>query len=98
MVKVVDAEDYGRRLLPQVIDKAATKRPNRIAYSFPITEDPSEGFHEITNSRYANGLNRTAWWMEKSFGKPEPKSFPTVGYIGPSKSEEPKCGFQVSNA
>jgi hypothetical protein len=85
MDSTVKAEDYGRRLLPQVIDKAAKERPSRIAYSFPIRDDPSDGFHEITNSRYANGVNRTAWWIERSFGKPEPKSFPSIGYIGPSK-------------
>jgi len=85
MGSAVDEEDYGRRLLPVVVENAATKNPDRVAYSFPITDDPSQGFHDITNKRYANGVNRTAWWIEKSFGKPEAKSFPCIGYIGPSK-------------
>lgn len=84
MGSTVVEEDYGRRILPIVVEDAARKSPDRVAYSFPITDDPSEGFHDITNSRYSNGVNRTAWWIEKSFGKPEASSFPTIGYIGPS--------------
>ncbi|EXJ86687.1 hypothetical protein A1O3_03640 [Capronia epimyces CBS 606.96] len=77
-------EDYGRRLLPTVVEDAARKRPDRVAYSFPVTDDPAAGFHDITNRRFAIGVNRTAWWIERCFGKPEPKSFPTIGYIGPN--------------
>ena len=82
----LEKEDYGRRLLPTVVENAATKNPDRIAYSFPITDDPSRGFHDITNRRYANGVNRTAWWIEESFGKPKNDYFPSIGYIGPSQS------------
>lgn len=76
--------DYGRRLLPIVVETAAQKNPDRIAYSFPITNNPSKGFHEITNQVYANGVNRLAWWIEENFGKPRDGVFPTIGYIGPS--------------
>jgi hypothetical protein len=85
MGSIAEQEDYGRRLLPVVIDDAAMKKPNRLAYSFPITDDPAKGFHDITNAIYANGINRTAWWIEKNFGNPETNSFPTIGYIGPSE-------------
>ncbi|KAH8655420.1 hypothetical protein BX600DRAFT_515242 [Xylariales sp. PMI_506] len=80
----VEEKQYGRRLLPIVVEEAAAERPDRVAYSFPITDNPAEGFHDITNRRYANGVNRTAWWIEESFGKPEPRSFPSIGYIGPN--------------
>ncbi|TVY44182.1 Non-canonical non-ribosomal peptide synthetase [Lachnellula subtilissima] len=89
MGSIVIEEEYGRRLLPVVVESAARKNPDRVAYSFPITDDPSEGFHDITNSRYSNGVNRTAWWIEKMFGKPEANSFPTIGYIGPSDLRYP---------
>lgn len=85
-----DNEDYGRRLLPQVIDKAATADPDHVVYSFTITDNPADGFHRITNRQYANGVNRVAWLIEKGFGKPEPKSFPSIGYIGPSSSSSPQ--------
>lgn len=77
-------EDYGRRLLPVVVENAARSSPDRVAYSFPITDNPTEGFHDITNKVYANGVNRLSWWIEANFGNPRAKSFPTVGYIGPS--------------
>ena len=85
MGDVVQDEDYGRRLLPNVVDKAAKDKPHRVVYSFPVTDDPAQGFYNITNHRYANGVNRTAWWIEESFGKPAPGIFPDIGYIGPSK-------------
>lgn len=84
MGSIEQDEDYGRRLLQHVIEKAASRNPDRVAYSFPITDDPANGFHDITNLVYANGINRTAWWLEESFGKPKANSFPTIGYIGPS--------------
>ena len=77
-------ENYGRRLLPQVINEAATLRPERIAYSFPIQDNPAFGFNDISNRRYANGVNRTAWWIENAFGRPVLGQFPTIGYIGQS--------------
>jgi hypothetical protein len=85
MGSISPPEDYGRRLLPQAIDQAAITRPERVAYSFPRYNDPALGFHDITNRRYANGIDRTAWWMQESFGRPDVGSFPTIGYIGPSE-------------
>lgn len=83
---MASSEDYGRRLLPQVIDEAAITDPDHIVYSFTKTDNPADGFHRITNRRYANAVNRVAWLIEKGFGKPEPGSFPSIGYIGPSMS------------
>ena len=85
MGSYVEEEDYGRRLLPNVVDKCAKTRPDRIAYSFPIGDDPAGGFHHVTNLRYANGIDRTAWYIEQQFGIPNPSSFPSIGYIGPSE-------------
>lgn len=79
-------EDYGRRLLPSVIDKAAITDPDHVVYSFTITDNPADGFHRITNRQYANAVNRVAWLIEKEFGKPVTGTFPSIGYIGPSMS------------
>lgn len=78
-------KDYGRRLLAHVIEDAAKENPTRVVYAFPVTNDISQGFHHITNKRYANGINRTSWYLESKLGKPATKVFPTVGYIGPSE-------------
>lgn len=83
-IDTADREDYGRRLLPNVIDKAAVRDPDHVVYSFTMTDDPADGFHRVTNRRYANGVNRVAWLLEEGFGKPGPGTFPSIGYIGPS--------------
>jgi hypothetical protein len=44
MPSAVEEEDHGRRLLPIVVENAAKRRPNRVAYSFPITDDPMKVF------------------------------------------------------
>lgn len=85
MGSFVEEEDYGRRLLPNVVDKCAKTKPNRIVYSFSIGDDPAAGFYHITNLRYANGVDRVAWHIEREFGKPQPDTFPSIGYIGPSE-------------
>ncbi|KAH8881459.1 acetyl-CoA synthetase-like protein [Thozetella sp. PMI_491] len=96
-------EDYGRRLLPIVVEKAAKTNPDRVVYSFPITDNPADGFHDISNKRYANGVDRTAWWIESNFGKPAPRSFPSIGYIGPNDIRYPmlaiaavKVGYKMA--
>ena len=80
-------KDYGRRLLPVVIEQAARDHPDHVVYSFPITNDVAQGFHEITNSRYANGMHRTSWYIESKFDKPARNTFPTIGYVGPSEPQ-----------
>lgn len=77
-------EDYGRRLLPSVIDKAALTDPDHIVYSFTKTDHPADGFHRVSNRRYADAVNRVAWFIEDGFGKADASSFPSIGYIGPS--------------
>lgn len=84
MPSVVSTPDYGRRLLPMLIDEAARDNPEHVVYSFPFTDNPAEGFRKVTNSGYANAINRAARWMESALGKSN--SFESVGYIGPSKS------------
>ena len=88
-------EDYGRRLLPSVIDKAAITDPYHVVYSFTITDKPADGFHRITNRRYANAVNRVAWLIENGFGKSAPGTFPSIGYIGPSMSSIPSCRLEL---
>ncbi|CAK7211993.1 putative NRPS-like protein biosynthetic cluster [Sporothrix eucalyptigena] len=80
----VKTPDYGRRLLPTVIDNAAVTDPDYNVYSITKSDDPVDGFHRISNARYANAVNRVAWLIEEGFGKPVPDTFPSIGYIGPN--------------
>ncbi|RDW77667.1 hypothetical protein BP6252_05720 [Coleophoma cylindrospora] len=82
MPSATQTPDYGQRLLPNLIDDEAQYNPHFVPYSFPLTENPADGFREISNKVYANAVNRTAWWFESHFGKSS--SFESVGYIGPN--------------
>ncbi|CAK7214640.1 hypothetical protein SBRCBS47491_002214 [Sporothrix bragantina] len=83
MAVITATPDYGRRLLLNVIDEAAATDPNHIVYSFKKTDDPDDGFHRVSNRRYAKGVNRLAWLIEDGHGKPAADIIPSIGYIGP---------------
>lgn len=68
--------DYGRRLLPAVIDDAAVNNPDHVVYTIPLTD----GFREISHKTFANAINRAAWWLENSLGRSV--SFEAIGYMG----------------
>ncbi|KAM0142805.1 hypothetical protein ACHAO1_001043 [Botrytis cinerea] len=72
---------YGQRLLPTLIDEKAVGEPNKIIYSYAKTTKAVDGFVEVSHKRFANSINRAAWWIEKLLGKGE--NFPSVGYVGP---------------
>jgi hypothetical protein len=51
---------YSQQLLPPLIDKRARELPNRIMFSFAKTDDPSDGFLDVTALQFANAINRAA--------------------------------------
>ncbi|KAK2612056.1 hypothetical protein QQS21_001905 [Conoideocrella luteorostrata] len=75
------SKDYGRRLIVTTVDELAREEPERVVYSLAKSAQISEGFEDITARRFANAVDRTAWWIESRLGKTS--AFPTVGYIGP---------------
>ncbi|KAJ5578055.1 thioester reductase domain-containing protein [Penicillium hispanicum] len=72
----------GRRLLPAVLDEVAAEDPQRIFVSVPqVANDLAEGFEDITYGRFAQAVNKCAWWLREHVGPPsDPK---TIFYIGP---------------
>ncbi|KAJ8071447.1 hypothetical protein OCU04_001767 [Sclerotinia nivalis] len=72
---------YGERLLPTLVDEEAANSPDRIIYSLAKTTRAVDGFVDVSSKRFANSINRAAWWVEKLLGKG--KNFPSVGYVGP---------------
>ncbi|KAI3391610.1 hypothetical protein diail_7040 [Diaporthe ilicicola] len=77
----VPTPDCGRRLLPAVIDQRARDEPSRPWCSLPRDDyDLSKGFEDISFSRFANAINKLAWFIEKAIGKST--SFETVAYLG----------------
>ncbi|KAF4961276.1 hypothetical protein FSARC_10223 [Fusarium sarcochroum] len=80
----------GERLLPSLVDEIAATDPDRVFYSITKTQDPSEGFRDITAAEFARGVNRCAWHIEKHLGRGQ--NFPTLAYIGP---QDPTYGILI---
>ncbi|KAK1493730.1 thioester reductase domain-containing protein [Colletotrichum cuscutae] len=75
---------YGKRLIPQVLDEVAKSEPNREFISVPRSSNPQDGWKPIFYKQIANAVNRIAQRIIDKRGKPEPGSFPTLTYIGPN--------------
>jgi len=71
---------YGKRLIPPTIDEIARDGPERIYFSISQTSDLSDGFRDITFKRFANTINRTAWFIESTIGRSS--AFETILYMG----------------
>ncbi|KAK1992606.1 thioester reductase domain-containing protein [Colletotrichum falcatum] len=75
---------YGKRLIPRIIDETARSEPDREFLSVPRSSDPRDGWRPITFRQMANAVNRVARMIVERRGAPEPGSFPTLTYIGPN--------------
>ena len=76
--------EYGRRLIPQVIDEIAARDPQREAFQLPQSDtDPKKGWKVVTYGEYAAAINRSAHEVVKTCGAPPTDEFPTIAYIGP---------------
>ncbi|KAI1125406.1 acetyl-CoA synthetase-like protein [Nemania abortiva] len=69
-----------RRLIHLIPDELAEAVPGHPLFSFSKTENPRDGFTDVSARRFANAINRTAWWLAKNLGRPT--DFETVAYIG----------------
>ena len=74
--------DYGRRLIPCLIDEVASCTPHKIYCYLPLTTRTDDGFRAVTYQTFSNAINACAWWIEKEVGKG--KDFATLAYLGPS--------------
>ncbi|KAL9601177.1 MAG: hypothetical protein Q9219_002677 [cf. Caloplaca sp. 3 TL-2023] len=73
--------EYGKRLIPQILDSLASAEPDRIVYSVATFSDNSHEFQHISARSFAKAVDKTAWWLRNQVGEPE--SIEAVGYIGP---------------
>lgn len=72
--------DYGRRLLPTLIDERASSEPSKPFAAIPKSSDVRDGFVDISYHELARAINRCSWWLENKLGKG--RCFETVGYLG----------------
>lgn len=78
--------EYGKRLIPQIVDNLALVDPDRVVYSIASFSDASHQFQHITAREFTKAIDKTAWWLRGLIGKPT--SIQAVGYIGPRKCAE----------
>ena len=76
-------QQYGRRLIPHIVDDLAMSEPERIVYSFPKSQNVSQGFRDVSARELARAVDKVAWWLHNEIGKSS--SLETIGYIGPRK-------------
>ncbi|CAG7922423.1 unnamed protein product [Penicillium olsonii] len=74
--------DYGRRLLPVVVDEAARDEPERVLFYTPRDNQPSQGYQFVTARTFANSVNRVCWWFESQVAIQN--EIKTIGYMGPN--------------
>ena len=78
--------EYGRRLIPHILDSLASAEPDRIIYSVARFSDSSHEFRHISARTFAKAVDKTAWWLHEQVG--QVTWIETVGYIGPRKLKE----------
>ncbi|KAI0543404.1 hypothetical protein F4679DRAFT_568949 [Xylaria curta] len=75
---------FGRRLLPHVVDDHASKKPDQECFSIPRTSNPEDGWIPITYKAYATAINSLSHSIINQLGHPDRDTFPTLAYIGPN--------------
>ncbi|KAJ8125535.1 hypothetical protein O1611_g8104 [Lasiodiplodia mahajangana] len=75
--------EYGRRLIPHIIDDIARKDPQREILVVPRSSDPKDGWVSISFDDYANAINQCAQEIVDKYGQSLDGHFPTIAYIGP---------------
>ena len=73
--------NYGRRLLPNLIDKLANSDYSRPFVAIPKSSEPEDGFIDVSFRQLATAIDRCSWWIEQRLGRSQ--HFDTVGYLGP---------------
>lgn len=92
--------EFGKRLLPQVVDHYAQTDPRKVYASIPRSAiDLSDGFQDITMAKLAAMVNRLSRWLE---GIMRIGNLNTITYIGPADIRYAaiflaavKCRFKV---
>ncbi|KAK3311871.1 Pyoverdine/dityrosine biosynthesis protein-domain-containing protein [Apodospora peruviana] len=77
------SNEYGKRLIPHILDDLASTDPDRVIYSVAKSADVSQRMLEISALRMTQAVNKTSWWLNAQIGEATSLSPQTVGYIGP---------------
>ena len=94
---------HTNQLLNHIVDCIAARRPQSLWAEYPTSPVSCEaGFNKITYGKFANAINRIAWWLHDTLGPSE--DFETLAYIGPNNLVYPalvlgavKAGYKVND-
>ncbi|XWW96173.1 hypothetical protein V2A60_004145 [Cordyceps javanica] len=73
--------DYGRRLLPHIIDELAATHPDQVLFSLSSMVRNVLEFRDVSARQFAQAVDKTAWWLQGKVGKQT--VIQPIGYIGP---------------
>ncbi|KAL6711458.1 hypothetical protein ACN47E_004392 [Coniothyrium glycines] len=71
---------YGKRLIPSIIDENARSQPDRACFAISRSEALQDGFRDVNWRTYANAINKTAHFIHNEIGRSA--SFETVMFLG----------------
>ncbi|KAL2349949.1 hypothetical protein BJ546DRAFT_1011619 [Cryomyces antarcticus] len=75
--------DYGKRLLPVLIDRSTQTDHDRVYASISTASDNVvKGFRDITYKQLSNAIDHAAFWLDGQLGKSQ-GDFETFAYFGP---------------
>ncbi|KAI1307066.1 acetyl-CoA synthetase-like protein [Xylaria venustula] len=80
MTTTPEEQQYGRRLMPCVLDQLSRTVPSKLFAAIPRTGALSDGFRDVSVSEVAQSVDFVAHWIEKRFGRGE--GFETLAYVG----------------
>ncbi len=93
--------EYGRRLVPDIIDERARQDPSKPFASIPRSKSLEDGFLDVSYGALANAIHRASWWLSRAMGHAETAE--VFAYLGPNDLRYPiflcasmKCRYQVS--
>lgn len=73
----------GMELFVKKIEENAKWKPHHTLVRFASGPNwETEGYRSLTWQQYADGINKTAYWLDETFGKSVAND--TVAYSGPS--------------
>jgi hypothetical protein len=83
--------EYGRRLIPQILDRLALADPDRIVYSIASFYNDKPSFRDITAREFTKAVDKTAWWLNEQLKGDASllSKVEALGYIGPRKYRSP---------
>ncbi|KAI0449144.1 acetyl-CoA synthetase-like protein [Xylaria acuta] len=79
-MSAAEKQQYGRRLMPCVLDQLAKTVPSKLFAAIPKTGHLLDGFRDVSVSDMARCVDFMAHWIENHLGRSA--SFETLAYIG----------------